>query len=566
MDDKSHLGRDFKFLLPVSINPIRVGLARAFQRYIVGALDNVGGNDMKVRTDIVKMYKEVHGWVGITSGLALFIAFYAGAFTMFEEPIQRWASAPSALAAAPSIERTPELVKKVIAAHPEAAKGYDVNLVIDGNRPARVSWSTGGRGDANNPQKTYYAALDGEGDLQVSEHAPSPVAEFIDILHQQVGLPFPHEISMAIMGAICLLYCIAIVSGVVVLLPSLVKDLFALRMGKNVKRMWLDTHNVLGLFSLPFHVIMALTAIVFAFHDQFYDAQDLAFGPGERGVSVSASVPVGEPLPVSTLIERLGSQAPGFKPVVIDYSRSPDGIMSARVGGTDVRYGLRGPTLGFAMVDPYSGDITGKDYLPGMQDGWAATITSFFALHFGNFGGATVRWAYFLLGLAGAMLFFTGNLLWIESRRKKERKAGLPEQTRATRILGALTVGVPLGCIAGISVTLAAAKLLPVTATYGLHSAVYYAVFLIFSIWAYVRGPARAGAELSLAAAIATLMIPAASLFRGAAWYDGGGSVLVDITAVIISIVLLMAMTSVRRRARHGPSDSVWSAGALRNI
>src|SRR3546814_17552539 len=79
---------------------------------------------------------------------------------------------------------------------------------------------------------------------------------------------------MPIMGGIALLYAVAIVSGVICLLPSLVKDLFALRFGKNLKRMWLDLHNVLGLFSLPFHIILALTSVVFAFHDQFYDAQD----------------------------------------------------------------------------------------------------------------------------------------------------------------------------------------------------------------------------------------------------------------------------------------------------
>src|SRR3546814_13080360 len=76
-----------------------------------------------------------------------------------------------------------------------------------------------------------------------------------------VGLPFDHQIAMPIMGGIALLYAVAIVSGVICLLPSLVKDLFALRFGKNLKRMWLDLHNVLGLFSLPFHLIMALTSV-----------------------------------------------------------------------------------------------------------------------------------------------------------------------------------------------------------------------------------------------------------------------------------------------------------------
>ena len=511
---------------------------------------------MKIRTDIIKMYKEVHSWVGIIAGLGLFIAFYAGAITMFEEPIQRWASPPTALPAPVSLDRTPELVAKVLAAHPEAAKGYDVNLVVDGNRPARVSWSTGGRGP---DRRTYHAALDADGDLIVGTQAPSGVAQFIDVLHQQIGLPFSHEVAMPIMGAVALLYCIAIVSGTVVLLPSLVNDLFAMRVGKNVKRMWLDAHNLLGLFSLPFHIVMALTAVVFAFHDQFYDAQGLAFGRGPRPAEHAAPPPAAEPLTPAALAARVREQAPGFVPVTIGYHFEPEHGLEARVGGHDPRYGLRGPTAGFAGVDPYTGAIEDRDYMPGMQDGWSATITSFFALHFGNFGGDTIRWAYFLLGLAGAMLFYTGNLLWIESRRKKERKAGLPEQTRATRILGALTVGVPLGCIAGISVTLAAAKPLAEAATPGLHSAIYHAVFLAFVGWALLRGPARSGAELALAAAIATALVPLASMLAGAGWYGGGASILVDLVAVAIAGGLLLAMRSARRRAALGARDSVWA-------
>ena len=202
---------------------------------------------MKLRTDVVKMYKDIHGWVGIISGLALFIAFFAGAITMFEEPLQRWASPPSELAQPVSLERTPQLVQAVLAAHPEAAKGYTVHLDTGPEQPARVSWEVGGRGsDEHAPRKTFYAALAPDRSLQVVEEGPSPVAQFVDVLHQQVGLMLDHEIAMPIMGAVALLYAIALVSGLIVLLPSLVKDLFALRLGKNVKRMWLDVHNVLA--------------------------------------------------------------------------------------------------------------------------------------------------------------------------------------------------------------------------------------------------------------------------------------------------------------------------------
>jgi len=518
---------------------------------------------VKLPTDVVKMYKEVHGWVGIVSGLCLFIAFYAGALTMFELPLQRWASPPPALAPAPSLDRTPELVAKAIAAHPEAAKGYEIHLRTDAAHPARMSWTVRDPEDHHGGGTTHYAALAPDGALQVVTQGPSQVAQLIDVLHQQVGLPFDHEISMPIMGGIALLYMIAIVSGLVVLLPSLVSDLFALRIGRNVKRMWLDLHNVLGLFSLPFHIIMALTAVVFAFHDQFYDAQGMAFGGGERGGRPAMAAPAEGPPPATLtpaqIVARVREQAPGFTPQTLVYGRGGGGLPALRVQGSDDRYGVRAPSYGMAGVDPQTGAITATDYMPGMQDGWSATITSFFALHFGNFGGATIRWAYFLLVESGSFLFYTGNLLWVESRRRKERKGGAVDQTRATRILGALTVGVPLGCVAGISVTLAAAKLLGGHASYGMHSAIYYALFLLATFWALVRGAARAGVELSVLGAVAMLCVPLASLIAGADWYDAPALMLVDGVALMLALALLWSARAARHRARTGPRDSVWS-------
>src|SRR3546814_12631441 len=150
-----------------------------------------------MRTDIVRTYQYIHCWVGIISGLALFLAFYADAITMFEGPLQRWASPPPELSAPPSLERTPELVAKVFAEHPNARKSYQVHLVTGPENPARVCWSTGNR---RNPGVTYYASLDRQGGLEVSTRAPSHVAQLIDVPHQQVGLPFDHDVAIPIRG------------------------------------------------------------------------------------------------------------------------------------------------------------------------------------------------------------------------------------------------------------------------------------------------------------------------------------------------------------------------------
>lgn len=516
---------------------------------------------MKIRTDIVKMYKEVHSWVGIFAGLCLFIAFYAGAVTMFEAPIQRWASPPVGLPAPVPMERAPELVDKVLAAHPEAAEHYSVNVRIDGNRPARVMWEADRPGGAPGEHVHYFAALDDQDRLQVSTQKPSPVGEFFNLLHQKIGLPVPRAVAMPVMGIVALLYAIAIASGVVALLPSLIKDLFALRLGKNLKRMWLDVHNVLGLFSLPFHIVMAISSVGFAFFPYWYQTQTAAFDlrvvPEEHAIRRA-----GPFMAPADLVSRVQAQAPGFQVAEISYAREADGSVETHVSGPHPGHTVRIASGSIADVDAYTGMLTSTDFMPGLRRPAGEFGTSYISLHFGNYGGDPIRWAYFLLGLAGAALFYTGNLLWIESRRRKERKAGLPEQTRATRILGALTVGVPLGCIAGISITLAAAKLLGGSATAGLHSAIYYAIFLTFSGYALWRGAARAGVELAGTAAAATLVVPLVSVIAGARWYQNGASVAVDAVAIAIAGALVLAMVSAYRRVKTGPRDSIWAASA----
>jgi uncharacterized iron-regulated membrane protein len=102
------------------------------------------------------------------------------------------------------------------------------------------------------------------------------------------------------------------------------------------------------------------------------------------------------------------------------------------VSGDDPRYLAR--SGGFALLDPVTGRFLNAQFLPGSADGnaWSAATSAFFALHFGSYGGEPIRWGYFFLGLAGAFLFYSGNLLWIESRRKLERGADAVKQRPAT--------------------------------------------------------------------------------------------------------------------------------------
>lgn len=526
-----------------------------------------------MRTDIVRVYKDVHTWVGIISGLALFIAFYAGAITMFETPLERWATPPAMLAPPPPLAAAQQLIDATLAAHPEAARNYQIVVATGPEQPARMTWRVRQPGEGRGDGTSYAAGFSADGSLQVVQQQPAKVAQLIDVLHQQIGLPFAHGISMPIMGAIALMYALALVSGVIILLPTFVQDLFALRLGKNLKRMWLDVHNVLGVLSLPFHLIMALTSVVFAFHDQIYDAQNKVSYAGTLnqmfaiGEPAHAAPPAGtRPLTPAELVARIQSQAPGFAVAAMTFSNR-EGALEVRVSGSDPRYGHRAPTSGFAGVDPYSGEIVSRNFLPGHQDNWSATLTGFFTLHFGSFGGNPIRWGYFLLGLAGAFLFYSGNLLWIESRRRLERRGAVVIQKRSTHMMANLTIGVTAGCMAGISLTIAAAKWLPgrVADVGTWHTGIYYVTFLGAIAWAFARGSARAASELLLAAALATAAIPLTSALCAAGlldsgWNHGDSGMLIDLVAAAGAIAFLALASVSRTRALRGRRDSVWSS------
>jgi len=527
-----------------------------------------------MRSDILRVYKTVHTWTGIVAGLLLFIAFYAGAITMFKDSLSAWTT-PPAVEAMPSVPigRADTLIERTLNTYPAARKLFTLALVDEGR--VQLSWQPA-------PGQRWHAWLDGEGRLHAAQSRPSDAARFIDVLHMTAGVPGGFDVGMGVMGVVSLLYGLALVSGVIVLLPTLVKDLFALRIGKNLKRMWLDAHNAVGILSLPFHVVMALSVVAFGLSDYIFDVQDKLIYEGALKPMMTAQNPFfakasGGPrsgaasapvmLPPAQLLAKVHERAPRFVPTALRYRGAGQAGATVFVAGDDARYLARDG--GFALMDPVSGAFLNAQFLPGEGNGnnWSASTSAFYALHFGSYGGAPVRWGYFALGLAGAFLFYSGNLLWIESRRKAMRRDGVPvTQRRSTFVMASLTVGVTLGCICGISLTLAAGKLLAGRAgdLHAWHIGIYYTVFVAAIAWAMLRGAARGSVELLALATLSTAAIPLASLVgrlvpSSGLWFSADAAPLgVDIGAALGALCFAWMWRKTRQRIRSDRVDSVW--------
>lgn len=473
-----------------------------------------------MKAGTVRKYLVVHTWAGILCSLMLFVAFYAGGISMFKPEISHWARAEPQRDQA-SVDAD-ALAAAFFAAHPKTAR---VTLVLPGedNAAPFMRYQQGGR--------EQRVELDTAGHLRPLAVDGGETGDFVDHLHRKGGLPLPLDIAEPIIGIVSLVYAIALISGVVVLLPSLVKDLFVLRLGRNIKRMWLDLHNLLGVASLPFHIVMALSAAVFGLHDWIYAAQDALIYPKGLEAVETQSTPKRTPvtkdttdwLPPSQLVARAKAAAPGFEPTALDYRGVGTPKAMAQVAGTDDRHFKRSARAGFALMDPSTGEVFQSTHLPGQQNSsWGAMLSSFFSLHFGSYGGEPLRVLYAVLAMMGALLFYTGNVLWIETRTKRLRESGAAvSQPRHVRWVASLNIGVCLGCMAGMSSAIASSRWLasgPVPHEVLVHG-VYYMVFTGCVVHAFVRGATAATSGLLGLAALTTALIPGTSLLALAGWW-----------------------------------------------
>ncbi|WP_240922347.1 PepSY-associated TM helix domain-containing protein [Oleiagrimonas sp. C23AA] len=502
----------------------------------------------------------LHTWVGVIAGWALFIAFFAGALSVFHAQIQVWQNPAWRAQPLEQVDAGQRLIEQVLARHPAARAHIGITVPGHEYRSMTAYWP-----EADGYHNTTLAKLAGD-----RRAGHSALADFIFALHDSLGLG---TFGLYFMGVISLLYGVALISGMVIHFKHLLPDLLALRAGHNLKRLWQDAHNVIGVLSLPFHVIFAVTgAMLCLFALSFAVLGTFSFGEGFMGAytqatqvapQVRAAGTPARPLSPAALAARARQVAAAhgvadFEPNYIYYTHYGDANGTVTVRGDAAR------TIG-TMSEIGMNAATGKVLslsLPGARDANHVTYAALFALHFGSFGGRTVQWLYFALGLAGAFLFYSGNLLWIETRRKRRQVT----QPRRVYAMARFTVASCIGSCLAMAATFIATLLAP----YGTDNVALaekltcLAAFLVACAWSSWRPPSRAAVELLAASALVSGGIAVLDLIlHGAQWWSllrqGALTVpAVDAMALALAAAFAWLAWRTQRRASHGDIHSVW--------
>lgn len=368
-----------------------------------------------MRGRLLKLLYLSHIWLGIGAGLLLLLLSISGSLAVFRVDIGQWAH--GALPA-PST---------ACALTPDAALAR-LREELDGSTAIRrlsLPALTGGYYELRLKDGAR-AAIDPCGALLGGDRAQ--VGDYFVNLHTRL---FMGKSGRWIVGGIGLLMLGSILTGVLTH-RKLFSQLFTWRRQRSLRLRLSDSHKLLGVWLLPFHLLIAASGAWLGLSTL------LPGGGAAKGASATPAPSYTAAPELEPLLARARAAMPGLTPVFIDFfpERGHVSVRGNLPGHlaqrhrAEVLFDARGAVLG--RHDPRE--------LPG--GAWLSQ--AMMPLHLGDWSGAAVRWLYFACGIGTSLLIWYGLRLWAErltrahgSLWRKGKAATIGLTSAAVAILGA---------------------------------------------------------------------------------------------------------------------------------
>lgn len=229
-------------------------------------------------------------------------------------------------------------------------------------------------------------------------------------LHVDMFAGLPGKLLLALMG---ILFVVAIISGVVLYAPFMRRLPFAtVRQRKSTRLRWLDLHNLIGIVTLTWALVVGVTGVISATADLLIEAW--------RNDTLAAMVapyrdapPLTQRAPASDLLQIASQAAPGMQ---ADFIAFPGTRFSSEhhyavfmVGSTHLTAHLWTPVL----IDAQTLAVTAVGTRPWYMDALAMSQP----LHFGDYGGRPMQILWAVLDVLTIIVLGSGLYLWWVRRR-----------------------------------------------------------------------------------------------------------------------------------------------------
>ena len=393
-----------------------------------------------MKPDFRKTMIWLHTYSGLLLGWLLFAIFVTGTLSYFSNEINHWMKHPGG-APATSHQAIDAAYQQLKTKAPNAGQ-WQIAPAHDRRPVMTIGWR-------DTERHRLALTTDGSG---IQPEIATRGGDFFVSFHYTLQLR--NVGGRYIAGLAALVMLLAVFSGIFTH-RRFFKDFFTLRK-QNLQRFTTDFHAISGVITLPFCLMIGLSALVIYINLYVPWLANSHFDKGYRQMSqaVSAQLP---------RLPKAGADSPrvepiaGLAPILADVRRHwPDTTVIDTIR-LDQPFGQQGRIIVQGIDQQkltnqrqhlvYSSQ-TGEP-LPGLpEEGVARQIRRvLYGLHEGHFADRDLRWLFFIQGLLASALIATGLILWLNKRQTKQR--GNPLGQRIVRALnGGAIGGLPLaiGC------------------------------------------------------------------------------------------------------------------------
>ena len=406
-----------------------------------------------------------HTVTGMMISAVLFIIFFAGAYSLFKAEIHQWAN-PGART------EVPENIN-----YERVWQALEQNYQLDMHDPVHIYPAR-----SKHPDVEWYASVakkDGthehiHGHIdsgtyeieQQSEEASSQtiVAETLYHLHYFKQIP---TVGLYISGFAAFFFLLATVTGILIHWRNIFQKFYAFFVGKRWKQIWTDAHTVVGVISLPFQIMYAISGALFGLSLLLLLPSVMVMFGGDQtpvlsvvqpelGTTINEDAPRAKMLSINHLKSKVNERFPDHtisRITLSNYGR--EGALASFY--IDDEQTLMGSgTVSYQMVD---GQLQHEySHIPHEKSYGQSVYSLMVKLHYATFGGWLLKVIYFLLAMLTCFMIISGILIWQTAR---DRSKYSDKQKRFHHRMTKLNLGICLGLFPAVALLFITNKVIP---------------------------------------------------------------------------------------------------------
>lgn len=362
-----------------------------------------------------KYIRIIHLWLGLISGLVVFIVSITGTIYVFEPEINL--ALQSGVYKNVEKENRPfispfSMREKAEAFFPGKITSMYVIVYPEGDR-ANIIW-------LRDSTRKYTAIVQNPYSGEVIHSYPYNVNFWAIVLGLHTSLLIP-VVGHEIVNICTIIFVVLMISGLILWYPKQKKHLkqrVTIKWGASPKRLNYDLHNVLGFYMSWILILLALTGLFMAYEWMEKSVYWLASGGEQQVKQVRLNSNADNKGTQSNVEEKIVSIISEYNNVdnyLLNFAMDSAGIYQLTVNPRNGYWYNRNDVY---AIDQYSGEIIKTDLWADKNNGdkiQAANLN----IHIGAILGIPGKIIAFLASLVSASLPITGFLIWRGRRSKK---------------------------------------------------------------------------------------------------------------------------------------------------